>query len=148
MATRARDVLLSLATLLGVLGLGCQSAPSPGSLGPASDGVAAPARAAPSAAAPEAASGDTLHPLAGGPLDAPPGGADGAALFGPRAALATSIRQPAAACRLGAGVGVVHRLPALPHHAARRVECCAAWVTRSSGASSRRSGSRGCTPVP
>jgi len=40
MATRARHVLLSLATLLGVLGLGCQSAPSPGSLGPASDGVA------------------------------------------------------------------------------------------------------------
>jgi len=59
MATRARHVLLSLATLLGVLGLGCQSAPSTGSLGPAPGGVAAPPRAAPSAAAPEAASGDS-----------------------------------------------------------------------------------------
>src|SRR5207245_558389 len=49
----------SLVTLLGVLGLGCQSAPFTGSAGPAPGGVAAPARAAPSAAAPEAASGDT-----------------------------------------------------------------------------------------
>src|SRR5437667_8874545 len=59
MATRARHVLLSLATLLGVLGLSCQSAPSTGSPGPAPGGVAAPPRAAPSAAAPEAASGDS-----------------------------------------------------------------------------------------
>ena len=59
MATRARHVLLSLATLLGVLGLGCQSAPPTGSPGPAPDSVAAPARAAPSAAAPEAASDAT-----------------------------------------------------------------------------------------
>jgi hypothetical protein len=59
MATRARLVLLSLATLLGVLGLGCQSALPTGSPGPAPDSLAAPARAAPSAAAPEAASGDT-----------------------------------------------------------------------------------------
>ena len=59
MATRARHILLSLATLLGVLGLGCQSAPSTGSPGPGPGGVAAPPRAAPSAAAPEAASGDS-----------------------------------------------------------------------------------------
>src|SRR4030095_10708512 len=124
MATRARHVLLSLATLLGVLGLGCQSAPPTGSPGPAPDSVTSPTRAAPSAAAPRSGAVGRrlggrlrrhLHPLAGGPLDAPPGGADGAALFGPGAALATSIRQPAAACRLGAGVGLVHCLPALPH---------------------------------
>jgi hypothetical protein len=58
MATRARHVLLSLVTLLCVLGLGCQSAPSTGAPRPAQDGVAAPAPAAPSAAASEAASGD------------------------------------------------------------------------------------------
>ena len=59
MATWTRHALLSLATLLGVLGLSCQSAPVTGSAGPAPDSVAAPVRAAPSAAAPEAASGDT-----------------------------------------------------------------------------------------
>ena len=56
MTTRARHLLLSLATLLGVLGLGCQSAPPTGS----GRVVATPARAAvPSAAAAEGASDAT-----------------------------------------------------------------------------------------
>src|SRR5919197_92100 len=52
MATRARHGLLSLATLLGALGLACQSTVP----GPAH--VAAPAPAAPSAVAPDAVSSD------------------------------------------------------------------------------------------
>ncbi len=63
-------------------------------------------------------------------------------------ALAASVRQPAAARRLGDGVGVVHRLPGIAHHAARATRCCTASATRSSGASSRRSGVTGVHTGP
>ncbi len=51
-------VLLILATLLGALGLACQSAPTAGPPGPPRPASPRPLRAAPSAAAPGAASGD------------------------------------------------------------------------------------------
>jgi len=61
------------------------------------------------------------HSLAGGALDAPPGGSGRATLLGPGTALAASLRGAAAARRLGAGLGVVHRVPAVPGHGAGRV---------------------------
>ena len=113
---RSRAGLLGLVALFGALGLACQTPPTTGPCRTFRSRHRARVHRSPGSPVRRG-----LHPLAGGPLDAPPGGADGAALFGPGAALAASLRQPAAACRLGAGVGVVHRLPALPHHAARRV---------------------------
>src|SRR5262245_63604686 len=54
MASRRRRVILGLATLLGVLGLGCQSAPPSGPLAPAPPRTAAPTPAPQSPAAEEA----------------------------------------------------------------------------------------------
>jgi trehalose synthase len=59
MATRARNVLPILATLLGVLGLACQSPRSPGPLANPPARIAAPAPAPPSAVAPKADPGAT-----------------------------------------------------------------------------------------
>src|SRR4029453_14707788 len=56
MASRRRRVILGLATLLGVLGLGCQSAPPSGALAPAPPRSAAPTPTPQSAAAAEAGS--------------------------------------------------------------------------------------------
>src|SRR5215813_10557447 len=54
MPSRRRHVILSLATLLAVLGLGCQSAPPSGPLAPASSRSAAPSSTPQSATAEEA----------------------------------------------------------------------------------------------
>src|SRR5882672_9577072 len=62
-----------------------------------------------------------LHSLARGALDAPPGGAGRATLFGPGTALAASLRGAPAARRLGAGLGMVHRVPAVSDHGVGRV---------------------------
>jgi len=146
MATRARDVLLSLATLLGVLGLGCQSAPSTVPPGPPRTASLRRSSGA-IGRGPEAASGDTyirwlvdrsmLHQAE---LTARRYSGQGQLWQHPYA-----NPQPRAPRRWRRCGSLLTRPPTSRGQASR---CCAAWVTRSYGASSRRSGSRGCIPVP